>query len=86
MPQFNAAWMYQFEDNAETIKGYFVSDPDKIPFRFETNTPDSDYFVLGAGISATFPRGASAFVHYETSLTQDDFQIWNVTAGMRLEF
>jgi hypothetical protein len=51
-----------------------------------TNNPDRNYFNLGAGLSATFTRGVSAFVYWETVLGRQNFTANSFTGGIRFEF
>jgi len=48
--------------------------------------PEAPYFYLGAGLSATFKRGVSAFVYYESVLGWANFTNHAFTGGVRFEF
>jgi hypothetical protein len=51
-----------------------------------TDDPDTDYFNLGAGVSAVFAAGRSAFIYYETSAGRDDITEHSIAGGLRFEF
>jgi outer membrane lipase/esterase len=86
VPQLRFEWEHEFLDNQRTITARFVTDPLRTPLRLETDKPDRDYFNFGAGLSAVFQRGVSAFVYYETVLALRDVTAHQVAAGFRLAF
>jgi len=86
LPHVNVSWLHQFDDKANKVEGYFLADSSQTLFSFDANTPDTDYFVTALGTSAVFAGGKSAFIQYETSLGQENLDIWNISAGLRLEF
>jgi outer membrane autotransporter protein len=86
VPQARFEWEHEFLDNQRTITARFVSDPLRTPILLDTDDPDRDYFNLGAGLSAVFQRGVSAFVYYETALALRDVTAHQVAVGLRLAF
>ncbi len=86
VPQGRLEWLHEFEDNSYLITSSFVQDSAGVPFSVPTDTPDRDYFNLGVGLSAVFPRGRSAFINYDTVLFRNNLTQHFVTAGIRLEF
>ncbi len=85
VPHVNASWLHQFQGDADKVKGYFLIDPNS-QFSFETNAPSSNYYVLALGTSATFADGVSSFIQYETTVAQENLTVWNLAAGLRLEW
>lgn len=88
LPQMRFAWEHEFENDSRTIRAHFVNDPTpdaQTQIQLVTDDPDRDFFNLGAGLSATFRGGVSAFVFYETVLGLDDVTVHNVALGVRLE-
>ncbi len=85
VPHVNVSWLHQFQGNADTVKGYFLIDPNS-QFSFETNQPGSNYYVLALGSSATFADGVSTYIQYETTVAQKNLTIWNLAAGLRFEW
>ena len=86
LPTMLFEWEHEHLDSSRLISGALVVDPAQTVFGAPTNNPDRNYFNLGAGITATFPRGISAFFFYETVLGRADFTAHSFTAGVRFEF
>ena len=90
LPQVRFEWEHEYKNDNRTISAFFVNDPSPgagTQVRLKTDRPDRDFFNLSAGISATFPRGISVFVNYETVLGLEDVTAHNVVfAGLRVEF
>jgi uncharacterized protein YhjY with autotransporter beta-barrel domain len=86
VPQVRLEWEHEFLNNQRTIAARFVSDPANTPILLETDNPDRDYFNVGAGLSAVFQRGVSAFAYYETVLALRDVTAHKVSVGVRLAF
>jgi uncharacterized protein with beta-barrel porin domain len=80
-------WVHQFEDSARAIQSQFVSAPAGTGyFTTLTDSPDRDYFNLGASIAATLPEGRSAFFRYETRVGQSDLSYHLLELGVRIPF
>ncbi len=92
LPYFRLGWVHEFENDARTITGQFVNVPDDPEVAalnnigINTDEPDRNYFDLGLGVSAVFPRGVQAFVNYETLLGLDDISSHLLSGGLRFEF
>ena len=84
-PTVRFEWEHEYENNSRTITSHSVVDPGSV-LTVKTNGPDRDYFNLGAGVSATFKRGTSAFFYYEAVLGRNNFTNNSFTAGLRFEF
>ena len=85
-PLVRAEWEHELKGGSRLISGSLAADPLRTQFSTPTNTPDRNYFNLAAGLSATLPRGASAFVHYETVLGRAHVTNHSFTAGVRFQF
>ena len=87
-PQLLFEWAHEFKDDSRFITARFLYDPGStpLPFNLATDDPERDYFNLGAGLSATFAEGKSAFIFYETNLQRDDINLDTISAGLRLTF
>jgi len=85
LPQLDVFAIKQVERGGETIEGYFNADPDKTPFRFNTNSRDERYLSVKAGVSAVFTGGHSAFIQVGTTLLYGNYQNWNTSIGYRTE-
>jgi outer membrane autotransporter protein len=81
-------WEHEFENDARTIDArLFLNDTstsDVLASR--TDSPDRDYGRVGAGVSAQFAHGISAFVDYDTLIDLRDVEQHRFTAGGRIEF
>jgi uncharacterized protein with beta-barrel porin domain len=86
LPQLRLEWQHEFLNDSRTIQARFVNDPARTTFGLTTDNPDRDFFNLGAGISAVFARGKSAFLYYESVLGLKDITAHNIVAGIRLAF
>jgi uncharacterized protein YhjY with autotransporter beta-barrel domain len=84
-PQVRAEWEHEFKGNTGVLAGTLLSDPSTI-LTAQPTTVDRDYFNLGVGITATFPRGVAAFLHYEEQIGRANFTNHSFTGGMRFEF
>ena len=87
-PQLLFEWAHEFKDDSRFITARFVYDTSStpLPFNLATDDPDRDYFNLGAGLSATFAEGKSAFIFYQTNLQREDINLDTISAGLRLTF
>ena len=85
-PQLRFEWAHEFEDDSQNITARFLNDPTSGSFNVGTDDPDRDYINLGAGISAVFAAGRSAFIYYETSVGRDDITEHSIAGGLRFEF
>jgi outer membrane autotransporter protein len=86
LPQVTAEWEHEYLNDSRLIKGTVVADPSQTRFGFPTNDPDRNYCNLGAGVSATFKHGLSAFLFYETVLGRTNFTAHSLTGGIRFSF
>lgn len=84
VPQTWLEWEHEYDNDIRDIDVSFVESPDQ-PFSLRTDHPDRDFFNTGFGLSAVFPGGRSAFIHYETILGLDDVTSHNIGFGVRFE-
>ena len=85
VPQVRAEWEHEFKGNRRVLAGSLLSNPATL-LTAQTSAPDRDYFNLGIGMTATFLRGVSAFVHYEEQLGRANFTNHSFTGGVRFDF
>ena len=85
LPLVSAEWEHEFKGDRRVLAGSLVSGPATL-LTAQTSAPDRNYFNLGVGVTATFPRGVSAFVHYEEQLGRAHFTNHSFTGGVRFEF
>ncbi|HXH03232.1 MAG TPA: autotransporter outer membrane beta-barrel domain-containing protein [Candidatus Competibacteraceae bacterium] len=86
VPQANAQWVHEFEDDSRFITGRLIGDPSGQSFNLPTDSVDRNYFTVGIGASAVFPQGASAYLFYQKVLGYEDFDLDSVNLGVRWEF
>lgn len=99
-PTFSADWYHEFEDDPRVIKvkyaledqlagqGSFISGFDGCVscFSLTSEAPDSDFFVVGAGVAAAFRSGFQAFLMFEALLGYENLDAYAVTLGLRGQF
>jgi outer membrane lipase/esterase len=89
LPHVRITWEHEFENDARNIDArlFLNDDPTVNDVLFSrTKSPDRDYARLGAGVSAQFAQGISAFLDYDTVLALSDVEHHRFTAGGRIEF
>lgn len=85
-PTVRAEWLHEFNDDSRLINYQLASAPNTAGFTLSTDSPDRDFFNLGAGLAATFAHGASAFMFYEALLGRENMTQHSISAGVRVEF
>ncbi|HAG92716.1 MAG: hypothetical protein CMK83_14665 [Pseudomonadales bacterium] len=85
LPYAKAVWRYEFEDERDLIVGRFAINPSE-EFTIIADQPDVSWYEVSAGLSAVFPHGFAAFIHYEEVLRYNDTKLATLSAGARLEF
>jgi outer membrane autotransporter protein len=85
LPLVKAEWEHEFKNSNRSLTASLLSRPDLL-VSAQTGAPDRDYFNVGGGVSATFPGGISAFVHFEETLGRANFTNHSFTGGVRFEF
>jgi outer membrane lipase/esterase len=89
VPQLRFEWVHEFLNDARSNQSHFVNDPTPsaaTTIQWTTDNPDRNYFNLGVGVAATFARGISAFVFYETVLGYQDVTQHRIAGGLRVTF
>lgn len=76
----------EHKGDSRSINARFVHDPTATRFSVTTDDPDRTYFNLGAGLSAQFTRGRSAFLFVETVEGKSGVNEQRVDLGFRIEF
>jgi outer membrane lipase/esterase len=86
LPTLRFDWMHEYKDDSRFITAGFLNDPTQGKFNIKSAIPDTDYFKLGIGASATFQGGRSAFIFYESLLGQNNVTQESVSGGFRWVF
>lgn len=91
-PYVRADWVHEFQDDSETINvrfeaDRFNNDPSNpsLPIRVETDERDSNYYVFSAGASVQLVRGVAGFINYRTTQQISNFDLTDLSWGIRLE-
>nr|MBS0021406.1 autotransporter outer membrane beta-barrel domain-containing protein [Gammaproteobacteria bacterium] len=85
-PHLRFDWTYQFLNDNRLITSRFVNDPTLTPFSIPTDSPDRNYFNLGIGAKAVFPRHITGFLYYQTPFGLEGLSQHSIAAGVRMEF
>lgn len=90
VPQINAAWIHEFDNDQRSISVRFAEDFRANPSRFDyqTENPDTDFFRLGAGFVVSLPlrHQIQIFAQYETIRGKSRFDSHGGTIGLRANF
>ncbi|PCJ45024.1 MAG: hypothetical protein COA99_05895 [Moraxellaceae bacterium] len=84
VPYARAEWKKEFDDSRDIISGQFLSEA-AAEFTVEAEDFDTSWFHAGAGISATFRHGLSAYIDYDSILAYDDTELSTISYGGRWE-
>jgi outer membrane autotransporter protein len=85
IPTARAEWVHEFSNDSRTVTAHFIQDPTQTKFNILTDSPDRDFVTLGAGMSAQFEHGISAFVNYETVVGHKYIEAHSFSTGVRFE-
>lgn len=86
VPQVHGEWRHESLNGARSIRAQFANDPFNQVFTVPTDSPDRDFFALGAGISSQFRKGMAAFLDFEAVVGLANVTSYNFTAGIRIGF
>ncbi len=87
MPSLRIEWEHLLSESRPDIEAQFIHDPTSTTFSVAVDeSPDTDYFNLGLGISLVTPRGKSGFFYIEERIGQDNTQQTWIKGGIRIEF
>jgi outer membrane lipase/esterase len=85
VPTVSADYIHEFKNDQRNITARFIQDTSNTNFLIATDTPDRDYIIMNAGLSAQFTHGISAFVSYDTVQAHSFVSNHNFTGGVRVE-
>lgn len=87
LPQFSAEWVHELGDDERQIVSIYEHDPARNELTLVTDAPDSNYFVLGLGVSAVLANGMQLFIDAKSLAGLNDIDVAaTVAAGFRYEF
>jgi outer membrane lipase/esterase len=93
-PTFRAEWHHEFKDDPRTIQASYAVESSLINktspcvscFALQSDTPESDFGIAGAGLSLTFAGRVQAYVYYEALLGVSDYKSNSIALGFRGQF
>lgn len=86
LPRIQAGYVHEFLNERRTVHASFIQDTGGFDLQFETDKPDRDYFVIGAGISTVLAHSAQMFVNYERIEGNRYMNSYTVSGGVRVSF
>jgi len=90
VPQVHYSFIREFRNRADTFTARFaVTDTQSntdTPAYIRTDSPEGHYFANGAGFTAQFVHGISAFFDYEQLRTLKTIKSHEFSFGVRYEF
>lgn len=85
MPTARAEWVHEFHDDSRPLQWRFSNLP-QTSFTNVSDGSSRNFANLGAGLSATFAHGASAFLFYEAMVGRASLFENSISLGVRAEF
>lgn len=87
VPQANAEFIHEFENNQRFINVRFLDDGRATPtkFSFQNDTPERNFFNLGLGTVLVLPNGIQPFADFRVMIGNDQFNNYAGTIGIRIE-
>lgn len=86
VPQGRVEYEHEFDNDATTVSQSFVQDTGGTTFSLRGDSPDRNYFNVGASVVLILPNGWIPFIDYEQLVGYEDLQRRRLTAGLRVEF
>jgi uncharacterized protein YhjY with autotransporter beta-barrel domain len=87
VPSVRAEYVHDFLTNNNGPDVVYAADPTGLSaFQITSESADSDYGIVGAGVATTFPAGWAAFVDWNTFVGLSNFDIHTVNVGFRKSF
>ncbi|MEP6485112.1 MAG: autotransporter domain-containing protein [Rudaea sp.] len=86
VPNAVLEWNHEFKNDPQTVVTRFLADPTQTPIFITDNNIDQNYFNIGFGLNAIFPKGRSGFLYYEHVAGLGGIHENRLSAGIRIEF
>ncbi len=86
VPQANADYVHEFENDQRGITVQFVGDdrPTPTKFSFQNEKPVRNFFNLGIGTVLILPNGFQPFVNFRAMVGNEQFNNYAGTIGIRI--
>jgi hypothetical protein len=78
--------VHELQDNQRALYFHFVEDLGATKLRFQTDTPDRDYFNAGVGVALVLPGGFSPFFNFRNFFGYRSQSSQTYTVGLRFAF
>lgn len=86
VPQFIAEWVHELQDDQRVIYFRFREDLGQTNLRFQSDSPDCDYFNLGTGVVLALPKAIQVFLSFRALVGYNDSQAYTANGGLRIGF
>ncbi|NLT23889.1 MAG: autotransporter outer membrane beta-barrel domain-containing protein, partial [Syntrophorhabdus sp.] len=84
MPTIHASYGHEFLRGGQSITSRLAQGSS--PFSIETQSPDRNFFLCGAGVSMFLMNGASFHLRYNAQITTDKYVAHGIKGIARLSF
>jgi outer membrane lipase/esterase len=85
-PYLMGQYSHEFKNGNDPITGGFIDDPNGLKFSLATDSPDRNYFNLGAGFSASLTDSSYFYTRYNGLVGYRDLSVHSVEAGLLFAF
>ncbi len=87
VPQANADYVHEFENDRRDITVNFVQDQRQTPtkFSFNNDKPDRNFFNFSVGTVLVLPHGIQPFFNFRVMAGHSQFDNYAGTVGVRIE-
>jgi len=85
LPSTRFEFKNELNDEGDAVKGRFALDPSNTEFSITADEIDAQWLLIGAGVSAVFQYGLSAYLDFETTSGLDDLELYTYSYGGRWE-
>ncbi len=86
VPQARLEFEHEFRDDPRSVQTRFLNDLSGTTFSVRTDSPDRNYFNVGASLLIVLPNGWMPFVDYEALVGYRDLDRTTITGGLKVEF
>ncbi|ASJ74273.1 autotransporter outer membrane beta-barrel domain-containing protein [Granulosicoccus antarcticus] len=85
-PQLSVELIHEFDDDSRQIVSTYVHDPRNTQLIVVTDSPDRNYYTIGAGASAVLQGGTQLYTEIRSLQSLEDLKELSIAAGIRFEF
>jgi len=86
VPQARFEYEHEYRDDPRSISSSFAQSAAGASFAVVTDSPDRNFFNVGASLLFILPNGWMPFIDVEALLSYEDLDRQRYTAGLRVEF